>query len=376
MDTTQESVPGSASNTKHTEPRLRGRRFSPLLRRAFGVAGLGITAGVGALVILALFAGDSATKRASASVEARTLVAFAEQRKGADGASQVKVVSPLTKVQTPLGEPDNYASLAFSPDGMTIAALAASADRGRLHLFSLDGSERLVNLDSSSDALFVRWAPDGKTLAVIGAHVLLFAADGTELNDLATPAVAGSVGNIQNGGGYGWSSNSETFGAIVNGSLLLLRRDGASRSTTLRDLNAGTGEGNAVFLGWRSDSVVFGVPSGEGLSGFSVDAMASTLSAQPVPPESELPVPEGARAAEPTGAVDALKLVANGTILSDKPSADGSADIYEIARDGSSTSPPAVVIRDRRTGVPFEVTGLSPATRGGALVDAFVQSQP
>lgn len=358
---------------------LSGRRA----RLAAGLAAAAALVGAllsGLLFLLGAFDEEGSPTAASTTIEAS--VAFAAPAAG--GLSQITVLDSSTGARRPIGPPDSYTALEWSPDGSTIAALApysGSEGTARVHLLSLaTGDDTAVTLPPGSDALFLSWAPDSSRVAVVGIHLYLVGRNGSVLSEAVAPSPQEDQGTTQTGGGYAWSPDSHYFGAIVNGALILMERDGAVGTPALSQAIPSTHVSHPGFMGWTSgSSFVLGdfAAQTEGTL-YEVVVKLPGLEARQLPPGTAPPVPRRAILALDGSVLREVEsLVPGGLASPDKRSADGSADVFVVrpgpgAGQTSGSTVATIVVRDRDSGAALAVPGVTGDTRGGSLLDVFV----
>lgn len=349
------------------------RPFSGGSRRV--IWGIAIVALVLVSAVAVMFWPKGSSPPASALLEARTLVAFAQPEPSDPLRSQLVISTGADERK--IGGVDSYSALSFSPDGRTLAALASATAPGegsRLHLIAVDGSgETIQAIAEEASSVFPIWAPDGANVAVVGAQTVLFTANGKQVGDVAAPTLPNAVGAEHSSGGFGWSSDSQQFGVITDDTLLLISARGESIAQDLALLGIDD-KSPAVFLGWKGPGVAYvGATGGESSSVWAFDISTGALSVAVASPEEQLPVPAGLLLASNDSVSEVAALVSNGVVVRAKPSADGNADIVEVL-DGNKAAGLHVFIRDRITGTPFEVQNVPDETRGGALLDAYVET--
>lgn len=346
-----------------TTLRSRARWFFLVI---FGAAAAGTCVSILGLLLRADL-GGSHPQPAAAALAERTQVAVAIPLGRSGDSRQVTIISPLTSESRPVGAPDSYSSLAWSPDGELIAAVASDGQQSRLHLIGATGRESIVNI--ASDVVFPSWSSDGTHIALVGQHVYLVDRSGSVEVDVAAPALEGVSGEAHYSSGYAWSPDGRLFSTAVNGLLVVIATDGTARSAPISALLEGVDTQKSAILGWKDrGTLVVAVPAGA----YALDASGPELTASAIPGGQELPIPESARPPDRPVVEEVERLAPGMTIFRAQPSADGSADVFELRSASDAASGPRLLIRGRITGTLFEAKDLPVDLRGGSLYDVFV----
>lgn len=337
-----------------------------LLMMILGLAAAGACVGVLGLLDRGDM-GGSRPQPAAAELARRAQVALAIPAGGSGDSRQITIISPPTGESRPVGAPDNYSSLAWSPDGELIAALASDGQLSRLHLIAAAGRESTTNV--APDVVSLSWSPDGSHVALVGQHVYLVDRNGSVKVDVAAPALGGVSGQAHYSSGSAWSPDGKLFSTAVNGLLVVIATDGTVRSALLSALLEGVDTRSSAILGWKDpETLILAVPVGA----YAFHTSGPELTASPIPEGEELPTPEGARPPQ-RSLVERVKRLAPGTtIFRSRPSADGSADVIELRSATDSSAGPRLLIGDRTSGTLFEVKDLPVDLRGGSLYDVFI----
>lgn len=284
--------------------------------------------------------------------------------------SRVSFFNSMTGQNEIVGPSADYVSVRLSPDGSTLAALAAAppGQSSTLELTQLSSLRTLpLSLPAAAQATYVVWSPDGRQFAVLGATTLLFNSDGSSVGT-ASATVSGSG---YSSGGYGWSPDSQYFATIIDGSLVVLGQNGAAYVTQVGNLIpvAPQPGGLWAFSGWASDSTI-------SLASFPSGGQTWNITISGSGPESATPGRSATTVTQgpPLGSALAgqlTSLVPGGQpmVMWSQPSADGGAEVYGI-RSASAPSSPVILAVSYPSSSSVVRLPISPqATRDGALVD-------
>jgi len=340
------------------------------------IAVLAGAAGILALAIVLLILDKQDGQRSSASAVLHARMALAEP--GPGGLLQISVIDTATGERTPVGEPDNYSAIAWSPGGSAIAALAAQAgpgDRSRLHLIDpATAKDHFIDLPLSSMPVFPAWSPDGSRLALSGAPVYMISDDGTVLSEVLVPA--GEDGGLSiASGGFSWSPDSRYFGTVVNGAVVVVDASGSAITRRLRDLDARALNGWAAVLGWTPAGLALEFATPQGAAAVEVRPASGTLTASEIPDGQPLPTPLAAREPGPEVVAEARRLVPGSEITRFKLSATSTLEVLELrpgpGAPGGPGSSATVLVRDAASGAAAALPLRTLDTRGGWLYDVF-----
>lgn len=284
--------------------------------------------------------------------------------------SRLSFFNSMTGQSEVIGPSADYVSVRLSPDGSTLAALAAAppGQSSTLELTQLSSLSTLpLSLPAAAQATYVVWSPDGRQFAVLGATTFLFNSDGSRVGT----ANATLSGSGYSSGGYGWSPDSQYFATIIDGSLMVLGQNGAAFVTQVGNLIPVAPDPGDLwaFSGWGSDSTISLVSFPSGGQSWNITVSGSG-------PESATPGGAATTVTQgpPLGSAlngQLANLVPGGQpmVMWSQPSADGGAEVYGIRSASAPSSPVILAVSYPSTSSVVRLPVSPQATRDGALVD-------
>jgi hypothetical protein len=177
-------------------------------------------------------------------------------------------------------------------------------------------------------------------------------------------------------GGYLWSPDSSKLATTVNGSLIVLGKDGSVVSAPLRDIGiAMTNAVPAVVNAWTGPSeLALAVPEAGVRINFSVTLANQRATASRLPAMTQVPNHPGNQPPSADAAAAVQGLTRASQVTRSKPTVNGLGDLFEARNPSPTNREPTIriVVRERSTGATFEVTDVPSASRSGRLYDATI----
>jgi len=167
-----------------------------------------------------------------------------------DWEAPIRVLDVTTGREQSFGPAAAYGDVAWAPDGTRLAALALdSTPEDELDLYlrswSRDGELRHeLRIPPSRFVEEIAWSPDSSRIALLGAGIMMFDAELTELGWFPVPPRAGGGISSQGQPPQPWSSDSRYVATVSNNLLLLADRDGTGSSHEFP---------GGLFRGWVDD---------------------------------------------------------------------------------------------------------------------------
>lgn len=343
--------------------------------KATAVAGAAVAAVAGFVALWAITASDGAGK-VSAQGGLAAQVAFVPASEPGRPA-RIQIIGSTGNPRS-VGTADEFSKVLFSPNGATLAGLAAqsaSDDVPALHLIDTKtGSERLLKLSPDDLASEMLWSPASTAVAVIGRVTTLFASTGEVLAAVAVDARAGQPSNSFFSGGFAWSPDGKQFAVLANGRFIAFTFGGATVNLAGSDIAGVKDPVRTYLLGW--------VVASDNSAWVLLDSFGESVAVNPFSGTSRsLLASDSVISGIDAGGRAKALVMADASAAGTRPvwahsSADGFGVLGEIrAADGASEGATRylVVLDPRRPGARLTVTGLSPENaRGGALVDAVL----